>query len=64
MFALSKARWCPEACAEKGYGSEMTGSRWEFHLFCCQWMPEVYLENTRTMEPIMNMDELKDTEGS
>ncbi|KAL0360154.1 UNVERIFIED_CONTAM: hypothetical protein Sradi_3699900 [Sesamum radiatum] len=47
---------------KRGYGSENDGSKMEFaHLFCCQWMPEVYLENTRTMEPIMNMDELKDT---
>ncbi|KAI3464451.1 hypothetical protein Pfo_021114 [Paulownia fortunei] len=47
---------------KRGFGSENKGSKVEFaHLFCCQWMPEVYLENTRTMEPIMNMDELKDT---
>ncbi|KAK4413254.1 histone H3-lysine(4) N-trimethyltransferase ATX1 [Sesamum alatum] len=47
---------------KRGYGSENEGSKVEFaHLFCCQWMPEVYLENTRTMEPIMNVDELKDT---
>ncbi|KAL6515595.1 hypothetical protein OROHE_018629 [Orobanche hederae] len=45
-----------------GFGSNNVLSKVEFaHLFCCQWMPEVYLENTRTMEPIMNMDELKDT---
>ncbi|KAL3513580.1 hypothetical protein ACH5RR_026297 [Cinchona calisaya] len=31
------------------------------HLFCCQWMPEVYVENIRTMEPIMNIDGIKDT---
>nr|XP_016470132.1 PREDICTED: uncharacterized protein LOC107792434 isoform X1 [Nicotiana tabacum] len=31
------------------------------HLFCCQWMPEVYVENTRIMEPIMNVDGIKDT---
>lgn len=47
---------------ERGFGSDNAESKVEFaHLFCCQWMPEVYLENTRTMEPIMNMDELKDT---
>ncbi|KAI3460615.1 hypothetical protein Pfo_017278 [Paulownia fortunei] len=47
---------------KRGSGSENEGSEVEFaHLFCCQWMPEVYLENTRTMEPIMNLDELKDT---
>lgn len=31
------------------------------HLFCSQWMPEVYVENTRKMEPIMNIDEIKET---
>ncbi|KAL6512080.1 hypothetical protein OROGR_021677 [Orobanche gracilis] len=45
-----------------GFESNNVLSKVEFaHLFCCQWMPEVYLENTGTMEPIMNMDELKDT---
>ncbi|KAL3845575.1 hypothetical protein ACJIZ3_002978 [Penstemon smallii] len=43
-------------------GSEDKGSEVGFaHLFCCQWMPEVYLESSRTMEPIMNLDEVKDT---
>ncbi|XP_073043664.1 uncharacterized protein [Primulina eburnea] len=43
-----------------GFESEDEGSEAEFaHLFCCQWMPEVYLENTRSMEPIMNLDKLK-----
>lgn len=47
---------------KRGFGSEDEGSEVEFaHLFCCQWMPELYLENTRTMEPIINMDDLKDT---
>ncbi|KAL2467526.1 PHD finger family protein [Forsythia ovata] len=47
---------------KRGFASESEGSEFQFaHLFCCQWMPEVYLENTRTMEPIMNLDELKDT---
>ena len=32
------------------------------HLFCCQWMPEVYVENIRTMEPIMNIDGINDTQ--
>lgn len=31
------------------------------HLFCSQWMPEVYVEDTRKMEPIMNISEIKDT---
>ncbi|XP_075515927.1 LOW QUALITY PROTEIN: uncharacterized protein LOC142550746 [Primulina tabacum] len=43
-----------------GFGSEDESSEVEFaHLFCCQWIPEVYLENTRSMEPIMNLDKLK-----
>lgn len=47
---------------KRGLGSENEESKAEFaHLFCCQWMPEVYLDNIRTMEPIMNMNELKDT---
>ncbi|XP_051123704.1 uncharacterized protein LOC127246404 isoform X2 [Andrographis paniculata] len=44
------------------FGNESEGCKVEFaHLFCCQWLSEVYLENTRTMEPIMNIGELKDT---
>lgn len=31
------------------------------HLFCCQWMPEVYVEDTRKMEPIINIGGIKDT---
>ncbi|KAK9270103.1 hypothetical protein L1049_025677 [Liquidambar formosana] len=31
------------------------------HLFCCQWMPEVFVEDTGTMEPIMNVDGIKET---
>ncbi|KAL3641330.1 hypothetical protein CASFOL_016298 [Castilleja foliolosa] len=47
---------------KRGCGGDNEGSMVEFaHLFCCQWMPEVYLENTMTMEPIMKMDDLKDT---
>ncbi|KAD4385256.1 hypothetical protein E3N88_25424 [Mikania micrantha] len=30
------------------------------HLFCCQWMPEVYIEDTKIMEPIMNIEGIKD----
>lgn len=47
---------------KRGLGSKNGESKMEFaHLFCCQWIPEVYLDNTQTMEPIMNMNELKDT---
>ncbi|RAL38749.1 hypothetical protein DM860_013430 [Cuscuta australis] len=31
------------------------------HLFCCQWIPEVYVEDTRTMEPVVNIDGIKET---
>ncbi|XP_052188942.1 uncharacterized protein LOC127799193 isoform X2 [Diospyros lotus] len=31
------------------------------HLFCCQWMPEVYIQDTRTMEPIVNIEGIKET---
>ena len=31
------------------------------HLFCSQWMPEVYVEDTRKMEPIINIDGIKET---
>lgn len=58
---------CPKSggalkpCRKRGLGSEES-SRLEFvHLFCCQWMPEVFVENTRIMEPIMNVDGIKDT---
>lgn len=47
---------------QKGLGSDNEKCKLEFaHLFCCQWLPEVYLEDTRIMEPIMNMIDLKDT---
>ncbi|GER37777.1 Phd finger protein, partial [Striga asiatica] len=47
---------------KRGFGSDCGRSKVEFaHLFCCLWIPEVYLENTRAMEPIMNVDELKET---
>ncbi|CAN4119519.1 unnamed protein product [Withania somnifera] len=58
---------CPKSggalkpCRKRGLGSEES-SRLEFvHLFCCQWMPEVFVENTRIMEPIVNVDGIKDT---
>ncbi|KAL5714485.1 hypothetical protein ACHQM5_016441 [Ranunculus cassubicifolius] len=31
------------------------------HLFCSQWMPELYVEDTRKMEPIVNIGGIKDT---
>ncbi|KAL8482041.1 hypothetical protein ACS0TY_028261 [Phlomoides rotata] len=47
---------------KRGPGSDNEELKLEFaHLFCCQWMSEVYLEDTQIMEPIMNMIDLKDT---
>ncbi|XP_056162707.1 uncharacterized protein LOC115664492 isoform X2 [Syzygium oleosum] len=31
------------------------------HLFCSQWMPEVYVEDLTKMEPIMNLEGIKET---
>ncbi|XP_042482293.1 uncharacterized protein LOC122062708 isoform X2 [Macadamia integrifolia] len=31
------------------------------HLVCCQWLPEVYVQDLRTMEPIMNVEGIKGT---
>ncbi|KAJ8551240.1 hypothetical protein K7X08_000610 [Anisodus acutangulus] len=58
---------CPKSsgalkpCRERGLGSEESYGLEFAHLFCCQWMPEVFVENTRIMEPIMNVDGIKDT---
>ena len=47
---------------ERGLGNENDESKSKFaHLFCCLWMPEVYLDNIGTTESIINMEELKDT---
>lgn len=31
------------------------------HLFCCQWMPEVYIEDLVKMEPILNVEGVNET---
>ncbi|XP_042477350.1 uncharacterized protein LOC122058746 isoform X2 [Macadamia integrifolia] len=31
------------------------------HLFCCQWLPEVYVRDLRMMEPILNVEGIKET---
>ncbi|XP_062025987.1 uncharacterized protein LOC133742336 [Rosa rugosa] len=31
------------------------------HLFCCQWMPEVYIEDMEKVEPIMNVGGIPET---
>ncbi|XP_041013477.1 uncharacterized protein LOC121256681 isoform X7 [Juglans microcarpa x Juglans regia] len=42
--------------------SDKSGESMEFaHLFCCHWMPEVYIEDLTKMEPIMNVGGIKET---
>ncbi|KAJ7965630.1 putative Phd finger protein [Quillaja saponaria] len=55
-------------CPKKGgalklvHKSVENGGPLEFaHLFCCLWMPEVYIEDLRKMEPIMNVEGIKET---
>ncbi|XP_077224076.1 PHD finger family protein [Tasmannia lanceolata] len=45
---------------DAGRGESGSGTKFA-HLFCCQWMPEVYVENVETMEPIVNIEEIKET---
>ncbi|PHU19878.1 hypothetical protein BC332_11029 [Capsicum chinense] len=58
---------CPKSCGalkpfrKRCLGSEESSGLEFVHLFCCQWMPEVFVENTRTMEPVMNVDGIRDT---
>uniref|UniRef100_A0A7C9A8A3 PHD-type domain-containing protein n=1 Tax=Opuntia streptacantha TaxID=393608 RepID=A0A7C9A8A3_OPUST len=41
-----------------------SGESIEFaHLFCSQWMPEVYIDDTRLMEPLLSIEEIKDVRG-
>lgn len=49
-------------CPKQGGALKPLSGGMEFcHLFCCQWIPEVYVENTKTMEPIMNVEGIKET---
>ncbi|XP_022747157.1 uncharacterized protein LOC111296845 isoform X2 [Durio zibethinus] len=42
--------------------SDENGGFVEFaHLFCSHWMPELYIEDLRKMEPIINVGGIKDT---
>lgn len=55
---------CPKqgGALKPAHKRDSHGSIVEFaHLFCCQWAPEVYVENIRTMEPIMNTDSINDS---
>ncbi|KAI4307329.1 hypothetical protein L6164_030530 [Bauhinia variegata] len=40
---------------------ENVGSVEFAHLFCCLWLPEVYIEDLKKMEPIMNVRGIKET---
>lgn len=39
---------------------ESVGSVQFAHLFCCLWMPEVYIEDLNKMEPVMNVGGVKE----
>lgn len=45
---------------KRGVGNDEGGVVEFAHLFCCQWMPEVYIEDTKSMEPIMNVEGIKE----
>ncbi|KAL7597285.1 hypothetical protein Lser_V15G31161 [Lactuca serriola] len=47
---------------KRGAGNDEGGLMEFAHLFCCQWMPEVYIEDTKSMEPIMNIEGIKETQ--
>ncbi|KAJ6391591.1 hypothetical protein OIU77_025546 [Salix suchowensis] len=53
---------CPkEGGAMKPVNVENGRSNLEFvHLFCSQWMPEVYIEDLMKMEPVMNVGGIKE----
>ena len=45
-------------------GGRGSGESVEFaHLFCSQWMPEFYIDDTRQMEPLLCIEEIKDVRG-
>lgn len=46
--------------ARAGSERENSGCLQFAHLFCCQWVPETYIENTQTMEPIKNIEGIKE----
>ncbi|KAH9605285.1 hypothetical protein KSS87_016321 [Heliosperma pusillum] len=53
---------CPKSGgASKRFERAGGGGSLEFaHLFCGQWMPEVYIEDTRMMEPLLCVEGIKD----
>lgn len=55
---------CPKASgALKPLAGSLEGSEEAkfVHLFCCLWMPGMYVEDVRAMEPVMNVEGLEDT---
>lgn len=46
--------------ARAGSERENNGCLQFAHLFCCQWFPEICIENTETMEPIKNTEGIKE----
>ncbi|KAL5984034.1 hypothetical protein ACLOJK_018136 [Asimina triloba] len=45
----------------KSAGKRENGCNVKFaHLFCCMWMPELYVEDVEVMEPIVNLGSVKD----
>ncbi|KAK7311584.1 hypothetical protein RJT34_09826 [Clitoria ternatea] len=40
---------------------EVAGPLQFVHLFCSLWMPEVYIDDLKKMEPVMNVGEIKET---
>ncbi|CAJ1974169.1 unnamed protein product [Sphenostylis stenocarpa] len=46
----------PVNSSEEGAGSVQF-----VHLFCSLWMPEVYVDDLKKMEPVMNVGEIKET---
>ncbi|KAI9097752.1 hypothetical protein K1719_025523 [Acacia pycnantha] len=41
--------------------AESIGSVQFAHLFCCLWMPEIYVEDLKKMEPVMNVGGVPET---
>ncbi|GLT69472.1 hypothetical protein SLA2020_416200 [Shorea laevis] len=55
---------CPKqgGALKPTWKSVENGESVEFaHLFCSLWMPETYIEDLATMEPIINMEGIKET---
>ncbi|KAK7282765.1 hypothetical protein RIF29_11801 [Crotalaria pallida] len=51
---------CPKKCGALKPVDGSVGSVQFAHLFCGLWMPEVYVEDLKKMEPVMNVEEIKE----